>query len=85
LFYRNAINLGFPIFESPELYDDVNEGDVIQILDSEGAIVNRSTGRSFRTAKYPESIQHIVSCGGLINYGIRRIADSAHGSSMSSK
>jgi 3-isopropylmalate/(R)-2-methylmalate dehydratase small subunit len=77
IFYRNAINIGLPIFESQELYDDLTEGDVIRILDSEGAIVNISTGRSFLIVKFPESIQNIVSCGGLINYGKKRIASSA--------
>ena len=77
IFYRNAINIGLPIFESQELYDSINEGDVIRILDSEGTIANISTGESFMIVKFPEFIQNIVSCGGLINYGKRRIASSA--------
>src|SRR5262245_6308943 len=37
-FYRNAINSGLPIIESPELYGAVKEGDEIQIDLSAGEI-----------------------------------------------
>jgi len=77
IFYRNAINIGLPIFESADLYDDVTQGDVIRILDSEGTIANITTGENFIIVKFPEFIQNIVTCGGLINYGKKKIAISA--------
>src|SRR5947209_2370931 len=38
IFYRNAINIGFPIFESPEAYDRIDEGDEVEIDPDAGEI-----------------------------------------------
>jgi len=75
IFYRNAINIGLPIFESQELYDDITEGNIIRIDDQNGIIINLATGKKTELFKFPEFIQKIIQSGGLINYGKRRMAD----------
>jgi 3-isopropylmalate/(R)-2-methylmalate dehydratase small subunit len=58
IFYRNAVNVGLPLIESPEA------GDAI----SEGKIDNITTGETFTVAPYPEFMQRIMDAGGLIEY-----------------
>src|SRR6201992_4010890 len=65
-FYRNAINDGLPIVESPELYTAVQEGDEIRIDLADGKI--QHAGREFSFPKMPESIRKILELGGLANY-----------------
>ena len=57
IFYRNAINIGLAILECEEAVDNINEGDkVVADLDN-GIIYNETTGKSFKTAPFPEFIQ----------------------------
>lgn len=66
IFYRNAINIGLAILECQEAVDNINEGDkVVADLDN-GIIYNETTGKSFKTAPFPEFIQKIITNGGLI-------------------
>ena len=68
IFYRNAINIGLPIFECPEAVDGIETGDEIEVDPATGTIVNLSRNRSFQTERFPDFIQEIVSKGGLIQY-----------------
>ena len=40
IFYRNAINIGLPIFESPEAVEGIEEGDIVEINPETGVIKN---------------------------------------------
>ena len=64
-FYRNAINSGLPIIESPELYDAVAEGDDIEI-DLTGTISHK--GRHIPFPKFPDSVRELLELGGLAEY-----------------
>ena len=75
IFYRNAINIGLSIFESPELYHDIREGDILQIDESKGTLANLTLGQKSTMSKFPEFIQKIIKSGGLINYGRQRLAN----------
>ena len=44
IFYRNAINIGFPILECPEAVDGISPGDTVSVDFQSGAIVNKTTG-----------------------------------------
>ena len=72
-FYRNAINRGFLIVECPELVSDVREGDEIVIDSSAGKI--HKGDRVYGFPKLPESVQRILSAGGLTAY-LKDVADS---------
>lgn len=67
IFYRNAINIGLGIVECPEAADEISEGDVIEADMDNGVIFNRTTGKQFKTAPFPEFIQKIIENGGLVN------------------
>ena len=64
IFYRNAINIGFPAIVCKELYDSVETGDEISLDLSEGVVT--AGGKSFSCTKLPEHLQRILDQGGLI-------------------
>jgi 3-isopropylmalate/(R)-2-methylmalate dehydratase small subunit len=65
-FYRNAINDGLPIMESPELYAAAREGDSIRIDLEAGNI--RLADKEYSFPKMPESVRKILELGGLAEY-----------------
>ena len=48
IFYRNAINIGFPILECPEASAAINAGDIVSVDTKTGIITDETTGESFR-------------------------------------
>jgi len=74
IFYRNAINTGLPIFESAEAVDAINACDELSVDTGTGVITNVTTGRTWRTAAFPEFLAGVIEAGGLIEYTRRRVA-----------
>ena len=66
IFYRNAINIGFPIMECPEAAADIKAGDQIDVDFATGKIVNQTTGKTYQAAPFPEFINGIIDNGGLM-------------------
>ncbi len=76
-FYRNAINDGLPIFECPELYSVVEEGDDLSIDLGASKIMHRGRARTGparpRDASAPSSVVRASSSG---EYGFPQLPDS---------
>ncbi|MBI4734427.1 MAG: 3-isopropylmalate dehydratase small subunit [Rubrobacteridae bacterium] len=68
IFYRNAINMGLVIMESPEAVDGINLGDDVEVDTDTGRITNLTTGKEYQAKPFPEFISNIIKQGGLINY-----------------
>jgi len=68
IFFRNAINIGLPIFESEEITDRCSEGELLKVDTTKGTINNLSKGKVYKTNLLPEFIQNIISLGGLKEY-----------------
>ena len=68
IFYRNAINIGFPILECPEAAASIKEGDQFSVDYATGIIVNETTGEKFQAAAFPEFVGNIIGKGGLLKY-----------------
>ncbi len=78
IFFRNAVNIGMPILESPEAARGIQAGDVVEVSIAEGIIRNLTRGgEEYRAAPYPEFMQQIVARGGIMNYVRDRIAKSS--------
>lgn len=77
IFYRNAINIGLPIFELGDSAAEINEGDVLSIDFEQGILTNKTQNKQYTLAPFPPFIQEIMSAGGLIGYVKGRVA--AHG------
>ena len=68
IFYRNAINIGLPIIECPEAAVAIKSGDEVKVDFDSGVITNVTTGESFQGQAFPEFMQKLIACGGLVNY-----------------
>lgn len=70
IFYRNAFNMGLPIFELAET-DEIKEGDTISISMESGEIKNGA--KTYRFIPIPPFMQELLDCGGLMNYAKKEI------------
>lgn len=68
IFYRNAFNMGLPIFESREAADRIRTGDIIEVDPVEGSIRNISRDETFRAEPYPQFMMDLIDAGGLIPF-----------------
>lgn len=66
IFYRNSINIGLAIVECPEAAEAIEEGNIIEADLDNGILYNKTTGKQYKTAPFPEFIQTIITNGGLI-------------------
>ena len=78
IFYRNAINIGLPIFESPEAAREISQGDILSIKPDKGIIKNETTGHEYSFQPFPEEMQEIIAAGGLMHF-VKAKMDSAVG------
>ena len=68
IFYRNAINIGFPILECPEAAEKIQAGDVVSVDFATGVITDETTGETFKATAFPAFINGIIEAGGLLPY-----------------
>ena len=68
IFYRNAINIGLPIIECPEAAKAIEAGDEVEIDFNTGVISDLTKGTSYQGQPFPEFMQKIIACEGLVNY-----------------
>ena len=68
IFYRNAINIGFPILECPEASAAIRAGDIVAVDTKTGAITDETTGERFEAKPFPAFIEKIIEKGGLLPY-----------------
>lgn len=66
IFYRNAINIGLPVIVCKELYEDVENGDWMDLSLSQGLVT--CGGKTYSCTKLPEYMQNILNNGGLIAF-----------------
>ncbi|NOY44060.1 MAG: 3-isopropylmalate dehydratase small subunit [Deltaproteobacteria bacterium] len=72
IFYRNAFNMGLPIFECPEAFDGIEEGDEVEVDAGTGRIRNLTRGTEFRAAPIPPFMQELIADGGLMAHIAKR-------------
>lgn len=68
IFYRNAINIGLPILECPELFEETEEGDRLEVDFDTGTIKNITRNKVFKTQPFPLFMQEIIANDGLVGY-----------------
>jgi len=72
IFYRNAFNMGLPIFELGES-EDIAEGDEIEINLDAGEIKDITKTKTYKFTPIPPFMQELIGSGGLINYAKKAI------------
>ena len=75
IFYRNALNIGLPIFESAEAVDGIESGDEIEIEPASGVIRNLTKGTSYQAAEFPPFMRALIDAGGLVPYVEARLQE----------
>ena len=61
IFYRNSINIGFPIME-------IEKGDEVEVDFSTGVITNKTKNETYQSQPFPEFLQKMIDADGLVNY-----------------
>ena len=67
IFYRNSINIGFPIVECPQAAEEIQAGDQVDVDFDSGVITDKTTGKTYQAAPFPAFINGIIQSGGLLN------------------
>jgi len=68
IFFRNAINIGLPIFESSETFEQSKQEDMLEVDSEVGVIKNFRNNKEFQINPLPDFIRSIISAGGLVEY-----------------
>jgi 3-isopropylmalate/(R)-2-methylmalate dehydratase small subunit len=76
IFYRNALNIGLPIFESAEAVDGIEPGDEIEVEPATGIVRNVTRGTQYQAAEFPPFMRALIDAGGLVPYVEARLAKS---------
>ncbi len=76
IFYRNAFNMGLPIFELEEA-SEINEGDTVKVDMAKGEVINITQAKTYKFTPIPPFMQELVDAGGLIAFAKQEIAQKA--------
>ena len=74
IFYRNAFNMGLPIFELQES-SEISEGDEISVDMDNGTITNKTTSKTYNFTPIPPFMQELIDAGGLMNFAQNEIKE----------
>lgn len=74
IFFRNAINIGLPIVESPQAVDEAEDGDIFEIDLTNGTVKNLAKNKTYNATKFPQELMDILNAGGLMEYAKSRLS-----------
>jgi len=74
IFYRNALNIGLPIIESPEAAERISASDEVTVDTEAGTVVDHTTGEEFSFAPLTDVAAELVAAGGLVPMVRERLA-----------
>ena len=74
IFYRNAINVGLPVLEVPDLPKDfAKDGDAVSVDLEKGVVRNETTGKQCTGIPLSSKAIEILDAGGLVNIVRRKL------------
>ncbi len=68
IFYRNAINNGFYVIETPDGLEKINDGDELEVDFTAGLIKNKTAGVDTQFNPLPDFALEIINDGGLLEH-----------------
>ena len=78
IFFRNAFNMGLPIFECPEAAAAIDAGQEISVDLDTGVIIDVTTGKQYHSQAIPPFMQQLIADGGLMAFVKKQLeAESA--------
>ena len=66
IFFRNAINLGIPLYIAPQVIDELADGDEVELKLNQNIIIHH--GKSINLPPLPSFAQEIITAGGIVPY-----------------
>ncbi|MBD3379656.1 MAG: 3-isopropylmalate dehydratase small subunit [Candidatus Omnitrophica bacterium] len=72
IFYRNCINIGLPIFTSPEASEELKPGDTAEVDADKGKIRKARSKKEYSSETFPGFIKDIMKAGGLMEYAKKK-------------
>ena len=66
IFFRNAINLGIPLFESAEIADGVSDGEAVDVDVVNGRLVTSTA--VYQLPPLPDFAADVIRAGGIVRY-----------------
>jgi 3-isopropylmalate/(R)-2-methylmalate dehydratase small subunit len=72
IFYRNAFNMGLPIFESIQLWGEAAEGEEISLDSAQGKITILATNKTYEINPIPPFMEQLIADGGLMKHIARK-------------
>ena len=72
IFYRNAINIGLPIFTSPAAAEALKTGDTAEVDVNKGKISKSRSKKEYESEAFPKFIKEIIRSGGLMEYARKK-------------
>ena len=75
IFFRNAINMGYPIMQSPQAAEAVEDGDELEVDLEEGVIRNFTKGDEYRSEAFPKFMNELLQMGGLVPWVRQRLQE----------
>jgi 3-isopropylmalate dehydratase small subunit len=73
IFYRNAINVGLLVLESPAAAAGTGAGNLLEVDAAAGTIRNLTQQQTYRFSPIPPFLQQIIDVGGLAPYVKKRL------------
>ena len=67
IFYRNSINIGFPILECAQASDRISDGDEIEVDFDTGVTTNHTKNEQYQAQPFPDFMKEIIAAQGLLN------------------
>jgi 3-isopropylmalate dehydratase small subunit len=68
IFYRNALNIGLTIMESPAAAAEAQTGHAFKVDTAAGQITNETRNRTYSAKPIPPFMQELIAAGGLMEY-----------------
>ncbi|MCK4390696.1 MAG: 3-isopropylmalate dehydratase small subunit [Desulfobacterales bacterium] len=72
IFFRNAFNMGLPIFESSGVFKGIHAGDQVSVNQDTGKIMDHTNGKRFFANSIPPFMQELIEAGGLMSYVLKK-------------
>lgn len=72
IFFRNSINVGLPVVESQNIFEETEEGDLLEVDLDKGLVRNLSKNKSFAVKSLPSFLLKILQDGGLVEHFKKR-------------
>jgi len=72
IFYRNAINIGLPIFTCEAASEALKQGDIAEVDVDNGTIMKTGQKKVYQSEVFPEFVKDMIKKGGLMAYAKKR-------------